>query len=755
MIKKWILFVLFISLPGYFCQKNATPTNIFYVATDGNDSWSGKLAEPNRERSDGPFATLQRAREAARRLQQSQVQSDESIVINIRGGRYPISASLLLDQQDSGRESCPIIWRACQQEKVVLHGAKRISDFKPVTDPSLLRRFDPNCRDKILVCDLMQQGITNLGEITRRGGPGLELFFNGRRMTIARYPNSGWLKIADVPQYGERLFRKGLQREKRYHGVPVGRHYGRIKYREDRPRRWSGANDIYLHGYWTWDWSDSYQRVKSIDTTKHEITLAEPHHHYGYTTNQRYYFLNVLEELDRPGEWVLDRNRGRLYFFPPSDIAGAEVYVSLLEAPFIRLDQCRNVTIQGLTFEFSRGNGIVVNGGSNNLIAACTFRCLGSDAVQINGGTNNGITGCDIFDVAAGGIILKGGSQKTLTPGNNFATNNHIYDYSQWVRTGQLAINLYGVGNRIAHNLIHDAPHIAIYVRGNEHVIEFNEIYNVCYETGDAGAIYSGRNYAWRGNVYRYNYIHHLKGPGLHGCTALYLDDFTSGYILYGNICYQSGRGVLIGGGRDNVVENNIFVRCFPSIVLDARGLGWASKYFDGSYPVLRDSLEAMNFQQPPYSQRYPELLHLYDDDPAVPKNNRIVRNVSFGGRWIDLYDFFAYDFSVVTMKDNVIADSIVCKRTRQRPDGWDPYYLNLDTDTGYVYFRYDEQRTRDEFPGNLIIGSDPGFVDREHEDFRLKKDSPAFGVGFQKIPVEKIGLYVDEYRKVADFDRE
>ena len=708
---------------------------------NGSDSWSGKLPESNRDNTDGPFATLEQAKSAILEIQNFQSTSPQKIAVIIREGDYLFSESFKLETQKN------VVWQAYPDEKVSFTGARKIADFQPVTEKAILNRLDESCQDKILVCDLKAHGITNYGEITQRGSPGMELFFNGKRMTLARYPDEGWLKIADVPQTGEKLFNKGLDREKRYDGVPVGRHYGRIKYDGDRPNRWSMENEIYLHGYWTWDWSDSYQKVQSVDPEKQEITCAEPYHHYGFTKNQRYYFLNILEELDQPGEWVFDRKSELLYFYPPAAIPESEVFVSMLDQPMVILENCENVTVQGIQFEFSRRNGIVIAGGSHNLIAGCTFRRLGSDAVVINGGSDNGITSCDIYDVSMGGIQLRGGDRKKLIPANNFAVNNDIYDYSQWIRTGQLAINLLGVGNRIAHNAIHDAPHGAIYVQGNEHLLEFNEIYNVCYETGDAGAIHTGRNYTWRGNVYRYNYVHHLKGPGLHGCTALYLDDFTSGYTLYGNICYKSGRGALLGGGRDNVVENNIFIGCAPSIVQDARGLAWASNYFDGTITVLTDSLEAMNYREPPYSEKYPELLTLYDDEPAVPKNNRIIRNISIGGRFIERYDYFAYDHSVVTIKDNVIADSIIYKRVKQAPSGWEPYYLNLDTEDDYIYFKQGDKENVPDLADNLILDADPGFENIETGDFRLKPNSPAFKLGFKKIPMEKIGLFLDEYR--------
>ena len=736
-----VLFSLILLLNS-FCTNTRDEKFSVYVALNGNDSWSGKLPEPNRDNTDGPFLTLNKASEAVAELRNSQINSQKTIMVKIRAGDYSLSEALKLEAQSN------VIWRAHRNEKVTFRGAMKIEAFQPVTEKAILAQIDPGCQDKIFVCDLQSSGITNYGEITRRGSPGMELFFNGKRMPIARYPNEGWLNVADVPQTGTTLFNKGLEREKRYDDVPVGRHYGRIKYDGDRPSRWSKENEIYLHGYWTWDWSDSYQKVQSINLKKNEITIAEPHHHYGYTKNQRYYFLNILEELDQPGEWVLDRKKGLLYFYPPAPIDQGEIFVSMLEQPLLVLENCENVVVQGIQFGYSRSNGVVINCGSHNLVAGCTFHHLGGDAVVINGGNDNGITSCDIYGVSMGGIQLRGGDRKQLIPANNFAVNNDIYEYSQWIRTGQLAIDLFGVGNRIAHNLIHDAPHGAIYVRGNDHILEYNEIHNVCYETGDAGAIHTGRNYTWRGNVYRYNYIHHLKGPGLHGCTALYLDDFTSGYTLYGNICYNSGRGALLGGGRDNVVENNIFIGCAPSIVQDARGLSWAIYYFDGTYTVLEDSLDAMNYREPPYSEKYPELLTYYDNEANVPKNNKIIRNISYGGRFIERYDYFAYDPSVVTIKDNVIADSIIYKRVKQAPAGWEPYYLNLDTEDEYIYFKQSDKENVPDLAGNLIIAADPGFENVAQGDFRLKPNSPAFKIGFKKIPIEKIGLFVDEYRK-------
>jgi hypothetical protein len=721
---------------------------VLYVATVGDDSWSGTLASANRNLTDGPFATLERARDAVRKLRRARVSSTTDVTILVRGGTYHLSKSLRFASEDGGTNKHPTIWRSYKDEQVILSGSGPVGGFRSVTDEAILRRITPALQANIVVADLKSQGITDYGQISQRGSPGMELFFDGKRMTVARWPNTGWLRIADVPQTGQRRINEGLDREKRFDGVPVGRHYGRIKYDGERPRGWSPDDEIYAQGYWTWDWSDSFQKVKSIDPDAHEVTFAEPHHHYGYTKNQRYYFLNILEELDTPGEWYLDRKNGLLYFWPPGPISESFVSLSMLSEPLVTIDSASNLAMTGFTFEQSRSCGAVLRGCTNVLIAGCTFRCLGNEAITIDGGTGNGVRSCDLYDLSLGGIRLKGGDRKTLVPGNNFAENNHIHHYSSWMRTGQYALFLDGVGQRVRNNRIHDAPHEGLTLRGNDHLIEYNDVYRVCQETGDAGAFHTGRDFTWRGSVIRYNYFHDLLGPGLHGVMGVYLDDWASGFTVYGNLFYRAGRAMMIGGGRDNLVENNIFVECAPSVHLDARGLGWASYFFNGTLTLLFDQLKEMKYQEPPYSTRYPELLTLDQGNPAFPMNNRIIHNVSYGGRWLDIYDYNAFDFSNVTFKNNLIADTALCRRLPRNYVGWDPYYLDIDGKDGYVLLTSSDKKAREELRGNSFVEGNPGFMDLSGQDFRLKKSSKAFALGFHAVSFDSIGLVKDKFRR-------
>ncbi len=709
----------------------------FYISPSGNDTWSGTSPSPNTTGTDGPFRTLAGARDALRTLK-AKGNLPGGATVNVRGGRYTIEDTFLLTAADSGTGSRPMIWRAYREEKVLLSGGRRIAGFGPVADPAVRARLGAAAATRVLVTDLRAQGITEYSEIGQRGGPPMELFLNGRRMTVARYPNEGWLRIADVPQSGDTMYNKGLEREKRFGGVPAGRHYGRITYEGGEPSRWGVSDDIFVHGYWTFDWSDSYQRIQSIDTSKREITLRAPHHWYGYTKNQRFYFLNVLEELDSPGEWYLDRSGGLLYVWPPAEINEADV--SMLAKPLIAIDSCSWTRIEGFTFVYGRREGVRIRGGHDNTVSGCVFTNLGGNAAAIEGGFHHGIVSCNMYALGLGGILMSGGERKTLTPGGHYAEDNHIHDYSTWLRSGQYAVVMEGVGQRIAHNLIHDSPFEGVAIRGNDHIIEYNEFHHLMKETGDAGAIHTGRDWTWQGNVIRYNYFHDLKGPGLHGVMAVYLDDWASGFKVTGNLFYRAGRATMIGGGRDNIVENNIYVECSPSLHVDARGLGWASYYFDGTTKELFTEMDVMKYDRPPYSTRYPGLLHMEDSTPAVPRYNRIARNISYGGRWMDVYDYLVFDLSVVTIKENVIGDPVLLRRRKDGEKGWDPYYLDIDMKEGYVALPNKDAGAARTFKGNLILNGNPGVRAPAKGDFRLVPNSPAAKLGFTPVKVSEIG---------------
>ena len=667
---------------------NAGAATRFYVSPAGNDGWSGtRMAAGWFGR--GPFRTLERARDEIRaRRQAGRLRGPAEVLL--AGGTYVLERGLALGKEDSGTPEAPVIIQALPGAEARLLGGRPVAGFKPVDDPAILARLTPEARGHVLQADLKAQGLSDFGLQQSRGfsrpsvPAALELFFAGQPMTVARWPNEGFATIAGLP----------ASMEADGHGGQLGTLEGGFLYEGDRPRQWRNTQDVWVHGYWAWDWANSYEKVATLDPDRRLIKTAAPYGLYGFRKGQRIYFLNILEELDRPGEWYLERQSGILYFWPPAPIASGEALVSVVEDPLIALRGASHVILRDLTLEAGRGCGIRMEGGASNLVDRCVLRNLGSYGIQVYGGNGHGVLHCEILNTGDGGIQLVGGDRKTLTPCGHCACGNHIHHVARWSKCYVPAVLAEGVGMHVAGNLIHDHPHCAILFSGNEIVVELNEIHHVCMETGDVGAIYTGRDWTFRGNVIRHNYIHHTGGVGM-GSMGVYMDDCVSGTRIEGNVFYKVQRAVMLGGGRDFRVENNVFVDCTPAIWLDGRGLDKAPVWHDMVYKTMRQRLEDMRWRQTPYSVRYPELAALEPyyarDDGVPPENNLAARNLCTGGTWFEAT--------------------------------WH--------DVGHYM----------QFTNNLV-NTDPRFVNAAQGDFRLQPDSPAFSLGFEPIPLDRIGRW-------------
>jgi hypothetical protein len=716
----------------------ASGTRVLYLSPEGNDRWSGQFAAPLADGTDGPLATVARARELVRERLGADDREQEPVVVSFRAGTYRIASTLNLTAADSASGAVDLVWQAYPGEEVVLSGGTSLEGFRRLSETGIDFPVPAHLQDRIYVINLREQGIEYPRQLARRvryevGDPGpVQLYFHDQLMTLARYPNDDWLTVAGVPQADGEPLHPGHHADRRDGQVPTGRHYGSIQYAGERPAGWGPREDIWVHGYWTWDWADSTQRVERIEGDKGILHLAGPHHRYGYTTGQRFYFFNVPAELDAPGEWYLDRESGNLFFRPPEDVLDGPVILATNPDTLVRIDGARNILFKGLTFAHGRGAAFEISGSDNVVIEACRFHCLGGRPVTIQDGVACGVRDSTFTELSTGAVTLEGGDRMTLEPGRHFVENNHIHDFAKVYRTNHPAIRLRGVGQRAAHNLIHHAPHMGLYFIGNDHLIEFNEIHDIARETGDVGAIYTGRDYTSRGTVIRYNYLHHLHGPGLHGVRAVYLDDFTSGIDVFGNVFYKAGRAAFIGGGRNNRIANNLFIECEPSVQIDGRALSWANHHFDVDHPkyasTLRDRYAEVNAGEPPYALRYPPLVDLYGDDPRVPKYNVVEHNLSFDGIFLDLYD--GVDLEIATVRNNLIGDPVALRMT--------PY---SDQDPEFTVYQIDDPATEDLLRDNRLWT-------QPERPYRIRDG--VLGVdwdglppqsGFLPIPFGKIGL--------------
>jgi hypothetical protein len=701
-----------------------------YIAPNGNDAHPGTKEQP--------FATLARARDAIRAARQTGMMTGEPLTVTLRAGTYRRTETFALTAEDSGTAEHPVVWQAAPGESVRLLGGLPVTNWAPVSDAATLERLDSSARGKVLQANLKEQGVTDFGEMGPDAGQRSDLFCQGRYMPLARYPNEGWLRIAGVPQEGELKFPGDFRNSEptRIGGKIAGKHYGRFCYSGDRPSRWRGPSDLWVHGYWVWDYMDQYHAVDKLDIEKREVWPKPPYHFYGYHEGARYYFLNVLEELDLPGEWYLDRKSGMIYFWPPESGAEKSAVFSVLRTPLVQMTNVKHLRFEGLTLEGGRAGAIAVHGGERVAIAGCTLRNLAHPAIAINGGTNHLVRSCDLYELGGGGIALTGGDRKTLTPGGHAVQNCHIHHIGRVRAPYNPAVRLDGVGLRVSHSLIHDCPHGGLGYAGNDHTIEYCEFTRIGYDAGDTGTIYTAMDWTYRGHVIRHNRFHNIHSPRqVHvGSMTVYLDLPCGGVHLYGNMFFDNQRAFFTNSGRDCLIENNIFVRCEPSVYFSS----WRDrKLFEkgGAWRMVERLTEGIAYDQPPYSTRYPELLRLFKDgDIRVPTGNVVRCNISTGGQFLALHP--EVDFNDVKVERNLVGDRTL--------------FTGSPTGNGKsgLYSQGDPLLTPLwEKSGNVLIEGDPGFVDAAREDFHLKPGSAAWKLGFKPIPFDQIGLQKDEYR--------
>lgn len=606
-----------------------------------------------------PFQEIQQAVDYAAKV------ADDDVEILLHGGSYNLVSTIEIHSEKWKNRRMVI--KPYNNEKVSISGGKNIllSNAKKVTDPTAVRRIQKEFLSKIKVIDLKKESVTTTDLMpVGFGRPSLpawtELFVDGKPMNLSRWPN-------DTVKLIGKIYNEG--------NIPRDNIYNKGKaefgYDDPRPARWTKAPQVWIAGYFAWGYSDDMVRVASIDTLKKSLTIADDSR-YGFKTGasfRTWYALNLLEEIDLPGEYVVDAKNEKIYFYPPTNKM-SRINISLLEGPLMAIEKTGNITIEDLTFEYTRGIGVYMEETENVLLKGCTFRNIGNVAVCIGkgdmatlikdstppfqevakdssrilgtinsrfykdilydrkGGKNNGIKDCSIYNVGAGGVSLGGGNRATLTPAGNYVDNCRIHDYNRINRSYHGAINMDGVGNRISRCEIFNAPSMAILFHGNDHLIEYCDIYKVCNEVDDQGAIYYGRDVSERGNVVRYSYFHDFDSK--HNVTATYHDDGACDMRVEGCIYYKAGTlPVLIGGGHDNQYINNIFMDSPIAIHLDNRMQGWsASSVVKGA--ILDQRLQTVRYTEPPYSIRYPELVNYWNENPAKPKRNIFERNLFY-----------------------------------------------------------------------------------------------------------------------------
>ena len=676
------------------------------------------MSQPNSNQTDGPFATLQRARDAVRRLNHH---DNRNVLVLIRGGTYRLRETVVFGSQDSPHGQSTVSYHAYPDETPVFSAGREIKEWKEVTN--------------------VVEGLPEKA--------------------------AGHVRVANVSGRFHSLFdAEGMLPRARSSGfIPLtGGSRNQLHFPKGKLKDWSNVKDVEIivrpHHAWISNVLplESVDEAKQVATTAIDATYAMNPLHFLRTT-ESCWVENAIDELDEPGEWALDTQEGKLYLWPRNDsLVLAPVLIELIRVEG-QVDKngpedtpVRNLSFRGLTFTHGdrytlvqndaglqhdwdmhdKANALVrLRGTENCTIADCHFAHSGSGAIRVDlHGQKNKLTGNHIEHQGGAGILLCGygpGTKDVNT--DNLVYNNHIHNLGM-IYLHSPGVMIWQSGrNRVANNLVHNMPYCGMIVSGfmthffdrngrelsktirkheigdlprqptledarpflhtHDNLIEYNEIHDVMEKMGDGNGIYIRG--AGAGNVIRRNYIHHLVTP-MQMQAAIRTDGGQRDTVIAENLIYKCmAQGIILK--LNNRCENNIVA----DVLAPPRGY----------YLSLREG----------------------------PLNDAVIkRNIFYS-----------------TGKDTVFIDELPPGNRRKSEDRRGRALARAkDADTDFnIYFcatnpamgnQMLEKQQRDGVDAHSLA-VDPMFVDPENGDFRFEQNSPALNFGFIPFDLSKVGL--------------
>ncbi len=525
------------------------PNATLFVAKDGNDAWTGTLPAPNEGQTDGPLATIAKARDVIREIKASAALT-EPVTVMVRGGTYFQDDTLVFRPEDGGTRQCPVSYVAYPGETPIVSGGKVIEAvWKPY-------------KGEIVVC--------GLEEVKNGKWYFRQLSVDGKRQKRSRQPDQGEYLREDA--LSETSF----------------------KFSDGHMQKWHNLDDVEVVVFHSWN--ESRFRIATLDEKERIVQFLDPkaRHTIGWSGAggpNRYYIENTLEGVTEPGEWYLDRRTGELYYWPTDDsFAGSSIVAPVLKqlvrfegdvdaGEYVEYLNVRGFTFCDVDWPLPKNGypdcgdvGDIVDPSAITLRAArhCEFKdnCIknvGTYALELTGDGNQ-VSGNRIFDIGGGGIISRSyGDQR------NVITYNHIH-HCGLVYPSAVGINIDDGGGTIAHNLIHDITHSGIYTRHwatatqpkerrNQQqglAIEYNEIFDVALNINDAAGIFvRDSNILINNNLIHDVYAGGSRCPG----WGIYLGCETRDTKIRNNVVYGTLETVHVWYfDRDILFENNIFV---------------------------------------------------------------------------------------------------------------------------------------------------------------------------------------------------
>lgn len=574
----------------------ARAERVIYVSASGDERNDGCCAVPGPD-GQGPVPDLARAFDLVRETRRNGTWPDGGITIQLAPGLYRQAETLILGPDVSGRPDAPVVVRAAEPGRprtTRITGAFPLAAIpreSGVAVPQGLQALEPASQAPPL---------SAASVVLRAGQP----------LPLTRWPQSGSAKVRSV------------------HGDLV-----RLNAPGPLPALDGGAT---LAGFLQHEWL--YEELPIIGRKGNALIVPEAS---GRVVKGASVHLTNAPEFLRDGEsYVLDLPAERVLMSDQGSVEGLEA--SLLSS-FIRASGVRHLRIEGIAFCHVTGNALEFKDAVDVVLSDVEICQTGGWGARLVGRAS-GVRDSHLHDLGEGGVYIFGGNRQKLEPGAMFVEHSVIERMGRRIRSYSPAVYTEGVGGMVRGNIVRDSPHVGIMFSGNDQQLLLNDISDVVKESGDMGAIYSGRNWTFRGNVIRGNLIYDVSGVGASGARGVYLDDQFSAAVVEGNLFANVRHAIFVGGGRDNVVRGNVFFSSEPALHLDARGLDNA-RLISGNRPQLDERLEEMPIDSSTWRERYPRLARIRDEQPMAPLGNEFSDNVVVDSTLIRLFGRSAKQF--------------------------------------------------------------------------------------------------------------
>jgi hypothetical protein len=666
-----------------------------YVATNGNDASSG-LSPAH------AFATLQKARDVVR-AHRMQHPSDTAFVYLLQG-EHKIKQPLLLTAEDGGTQLAPVIYSAFNKDRVVLNGGEKITGW---------RRYEHN----IWVAELPQVKAGKWSFI--------QLFVDGKERKRARLPKTGFYRVKGFPD-GD--LKAGYQTKSKRFEFAQG----------DIKSSWKNIQDIDVVAYHFW--TDTHLAIESVNDSTHTVNFKYPSGKV-FTDDfnndgARYVVENVWEGLQDPGDWYLDKKEGKLYYIPlpGEDMSKVAVYAPATNGfltfagnaleKLVTDIHFRNIIFEYANVQLPAGNTNDAQGSSDipaiiNLKGAqrcvfdhCTITNTGGFVFNLDEGcTYNKFTCNTITNIAAGAFKMNGakaGENPLNQTHHNIISDNEIGNYGTIFPSAVAVLLMHSRNNEVVHNHIHHGYYTGV---------------SVGWEWGYQRSIS-------RDNIIAYNYIHHIGQGLLSDMGAVYTLGVSPGTVIRNNLIHDvdshnyGGWGIYNDEGSTHIlVENNI--------VYNTKFAGYNIHY--AKELTVRNNIFALGrLQQINRTRVEPHQSVYFENNIIYWKEGKL-----FDGNWEDKpYDFYF----------NPNEKTGVKKVQSTFEADYNIYYNPAALPDSIVFNKWKWKEWQQK--GKDIHSSfvNPLFIDADHFNFELQKNSPAFKMGFQPIDMQTVGPRKEGY---------